>query len=811
MSTISLCVVARDAAPNLPDCIRSVEGLVDEVVVLDSGKLNGAGEWAMSNGAKMIPYQWTGDLAEARTVVARRATSDWVLMLDADERLADGAAAIIREAINLGGLDCGYLPLVRSNGMPQVPAGMSERTEDGPNCTPRLMRRTIDLRWDSGDAESVDAWIAMRARRARTVDAPIVKVEAAVAEKAEAESVELQPTVAAATEAVFETPDGSLYAAPDAAVDKTEAAASALVDSIEQRLIRAWDRYHDNDLEGCSAAVEALWSEMGPEQPELVQLATLRAHVFILQDDYREALNTIGSVLEWGVHHPNMDMLQGVVAENTAMRSAKYEHRMECLERADAAFSACVAYDAEISPRDSLPGVTSWGAYTRMGTVRLARRDVDGARVAFEAALQADPEHAEATIGLMECHLESGNGASIVEPLLPYMEANIADAWMLAASACEEMGRIDDALLFTQRAHDLQQNGLQVSAHRDFRMAELIAMAGLYVGRPLVGPGAWGAIGAIVARQPLSAVSVPEPVDEPKVVRLVTHCVSAGWSDVIEAMLEPRAEQVAPGIGEIVRRTLQALGATTETHDGRAPVFLGGTWDSGVRTLQGMIDGHSSMEAGEETKLIPLMCSLRNEWWSAMAPDLEAAGIGEQQLDAAVKAFIQTLMAGATPSAELRAVETTPHTLLHMETLAEIFPRARFVHVVRDGRDVVGSLLQRDWMDPATGEKVWCCQSPKAAAEYWVHVVDAIREQGARLPGRYLEVQYEDLIAHPEASMRIVLAFLGEKWEDAVLENVAFEPEVEIADQSAIMAAIENTPRCQPAERTTEEQVSHAK
>ena len=71
MSTISLCVVAQDAAPTLPDCIRSVDGLVDEVVVLDSGKLNGAGEWSVSNGAKMIPYQWTGDLAEARTVVAR--------------------------------------------------------------------------------------------------------------------------------------------------------------------------------------------------------------------------------------------------------------------------------------------------------------------------------------------------------------------------------------------------------------------------------------------------------------------------------------------------------------------------------------------------------------------------------------------------------------------------------------------------------------------------------------------------------------------------------------------------------------------
>ena len=112
MTTISLCVIARDAAPTLPDCIRSAEGLVDEVIILDTGKLNGAGEWAMSNGAKMIPYQWTGDLSEARTAATRQATSDWVLILDADEQLAEGSAPIIRAAIEAGGMDCGYLPLV---------------------------------------------------------------------------------------------------------------------------------------------------------------------------------------------------------------------------------------------------------------------------------------------------------------------------------------------------------------------------------------------------------------------------------------------------------------------------------------------------------------------------------------------------------------------------------------------------------------------------------------------------------------------------------------------------------------------------
>ena len=78
----------------------------------------------------------------------------------------------------------------------------------------------------------------------------------------------------------------------------------------------------------------------------------------------------------------------------------------------------------------------------------------------------------------MECWLESGDGAQILEPLMPYMEANIADAWMLAAAACEEMGRLEDALLFVGRAHELQENGLQASMHRNLRMLELLVDGG---------------------------------------------------------------------------------------------------------------------------------------------------------------------------------------------------------------------------------------------------------------------------------------------------------------------------------------------
>jgi tetratricopeptide (TPR) repeat protein len=792
MSSISLCVIARDTAPTLSDCIRSADELVDEVIVLDSGRLNGSGDWAVNNGAKMIPYQWTGNVSEARTTLARHATGDWVLVLDADEALAPGSAQAIREALDRGGMDCGFLPLLRECGLERAIAS-----------APRLMRRTVDLHWDEGDGESVSSWIAMRARRVRAVEAPIIKM---VADTSEA----LVP-VAQKDETVFEVPSGELFsapgAAPSAALGSTQAILSAdtqPADEITVLLGEAWGHYHGDNLDGAWAAIEEIWGQIESDHEDLIQVATLRAHIKILGGEYREALESIGRVLEWGIHHPNMDMLQGVVAENAAMRSVNYAHHHECLERAEVAFVACTSYTAEISARDSLPGVTSWAANTRLGTVRLARGDVDGARLAFEAALEADPEHAEASLGLMECKLETGGAASIMAPLVEYMEANLADAWMLASAACEELGSVEDALLFTQRANELHENGLQASAHRNFRMADLLAMAGLYVGKALPGPGPWGAIGAIVSRKPLPSLASPQPVDGPKVVRYVTHCVAAGWSDILGTMLEPRADQVVPGISELVRRTLQALGAEAEEQTAQAPVFLGGTWDSGSRTLQGMIDGHSRLEAGEETKLIPIMCSLRNEWWNGMALDLEAAGIGEKQLDGAVKAFIEALISGATPSPDLRSVETTPHTLLHMETMASIFPQARFIHVVRDGRDVVGSLLQRDWMDPSTGEKVWCCQTPKAAAEYWVHVVDAIREQGARIPGRYLEVQYSELIEHPEAVMRSVLAFLGERWEASVLDNIVEQPAVQFENEDMIIKVIEDTPRYIPPDQVSD-------
>lgn len=89
---ISLCMIVKNEAENLPRCLRSVEGIVDEIVVVDTGSVDGTPEVAARLGARVHRRHWNNDFAEARNASLDLATGDWVLYLDADEELIDGEA-----------------------------------------------------------------------------------------------------------------------------------------------------------------------------------------------------------------------------------------------------------------------------------------------------------------------------------------------------------------------------------------------------------------------------------------------------------------------------------------------------------------------------------------------------------------------------------------------------------------------------------------------------------------------------------------------------------------------------------------------
>ncbi len=121
------------------------------------------------------------------------------------------------------------------------------------------------------------------------------------------------------------------------------------------------------------------------------------------------------------------------------------------------------------------------------------------------------------------------------------------------------------------------------------------------------------------------------------------------------------------------------------------------------------------------------------------------------------------------PDAEI-LVEKTPDHVLHMPTIAELFPGARFVHVIRDSRAVSASLLSaarqswgRDWAD----------RTARRASERWLQRVGAGRRSGDTLgAGRYIEVRYEDMHADPATEMRRLFEFIGLEPDREDLEGI---------------------------------------
>ncbi|MCL4370452.1 MAG: glycosyltransferase [Chloroflexi bacterium] len=97
--TVSLCMIVKNEQENLVRCLGSVKDVVDEVIVVDTGSEDATPRIAIAHGATVIRHGWQDDFARARNVGLDRATSDWILVLDADEELEAASARAFKQAV----------------------------------------------------------------------------------------------------------------------------------------------------------------------------------------------------------------------------------------------------------------------------------------------------------------------------------------------------------------------------------------------------------------------------------------------------------------------------------------------------------------------------------------------------------------------------------------------------------------------------------------------------------------------------------------------------------------------------------------
>jgi hypothetical protein len=115
--------------------------------------------------------------------------------------------------------------------------------------------------------------------------------------------------------------------------------------------------------------------------------------------------------------------------------------------------------------------------------------------------------------------------------------------------------------------------------------------------------------------------------------------------------------------------------------------------------------------------------------------------------------------------------DKSPGYVRNMPVLHELFPHARFVHLIRDGRDVCMSAVNWRKADRVFGGyATWPQDRITTAALWWERSVRLGRESGRALgPELYAEVRYEDLVADPEGECRRLCHFLGVEFDAAML------------------------------------------
>jgi tetratricopeptide (TPR) repeat protein len=451
MSTISLCLITRDEEAMLPACLASVRGAVDQVVVVDTGSADRTREVARAAGALVLERPWDDDFSAPRNLAARHATGAWILVLDADERLAAGAGPALRQAVRGAAFDVGMVRLHNASARGDAEAAvLSGAARRGPVLLlPRLVRRTPELEWTGAIHENVGEWL-LRRRGARAV-VPVDLVHYGYVFDPQLARRKQERNVALLRRRIELDPD-----------DVTPHGYLAL------ELLEA------GRAEEAGPVLEAAWGRLGRQPPYrcFARVAVARAILALRRADGAGAVEAarVGQARNGG--HPDFDYLRGVGLEIEAMRAGgASEGGARLLAEAEAAHLVALRRLREEGPFEFLGAVSEARALVQLGAVRYLRRSAAEALRAYGEALRVEPESAAARVGAAEVLVDLGDPRKALQMVEPALGAQ-PDGWLVAACAAERLGAREDARAFLARARERLGVGFQ-HAHRTIRHHQL--------------------------------------------------------------------------------------------------------------------------------------------------------------------------------------------------------------------------------------------------------------------------------------------------------------------------------------------------
>ena len=193
-----------------------------------------------------------------------------------------------------------------------------------------------------------------------------------------------------------------------------------------------------------------------------------------------------------------------------------------------------------------------------------------------------------------------------------------------------------------------------------------------------------------------------------------------------------------------------------------SPIFLVGTMRSGTTLLRLILDSHEHLALADESGFLRAVAAAR------AIPDFHDGpgwyrrfGRSDEEMDARLRAFYDELFSDwARSRGARRWGDKTPFHIAHLRLLAEVFPDAQVVGIVRHPGAVVASQLRRGIPFP-DALRHWRNQN--------VRLLQGAQRKDLRR--RLVVLRYEDLVAGPEPLLRELVEFLGEPWSPDLLRH----------------------------------------
>lgn len=437
-------MIVRDEAAFLPGCLASLEGLADEVIIVDTGSTDQTVELACASGATVLHQEWQDDFSAPRSLAAQHARGEWILVLDADERIHPQGHQALRKALQAADrqFDIVLLPLYNADrldaSMDAVISGENQLMP--PQLLPRIFRNIDNIRWNRRVHEGPHEWMNHTQRTARPLkNVPIVHYGAVPSHrKAQNKNVRNRRLL-----------ELDCAQHPEDHGARRHLAYEYLSEGDHQSAKR--------EVAKAYATIRTLTEDNRPgaRRPLSVAIVTLHAHYLQQEGKLLEALEALSFSLALSrggldENHPNLTYQQGQIYEALATQATEPKLGLGYLRDAEQAYRNCIIkHGSFLSEALNPPQCTGSAGWRRLGAVLLKLEQFESARHAFEEAHKLDPSDASAQLGLAEA----------------LIELNEVELALQMLHSMDEHQSSPDTLTLLALAYDRAHDSIHVLAH----------------------------------------------------------------------------------------------------------------------------------------------------------------------------------------------------------------------------------------------------------------------------------------------------------------------------------------------------------